>query len=110
MRVVTSQGHGSRTGLWGALRRCWPVGALVVAGLVVLASPTLQALLVALIWASWALVALCALSSSARARGLGRRLLGWGHDLGGAVGGVVLVQARRLRVRVRGEVSAGERS
>lgn len=95
---------------WGLLRRCWPVGVVLVAALVVLASPGLQALLMVVIWASWALVAVCALMSWGKAGELGWRLLGWSHRAAGAVGLPVLVQARRLRTRVRGELPAGERS
>lgn len=112
MRVVT--GRPARRSGWGLLRRCWPLAALVVAGLVVLASPGLQALLTALIWGSWLLVAFCAVTSSSRARQAGAQLLAHGRELGAALGSAVgrplVVQARRLRTRVRGELTAGERS
>ena len=111
MGIVQSQ-PARRSGSlrWGLLRRCWPVGVVLAAALGVLASPALQALLVALIWTSWLLVAYCAVTARGRARALGLRLLGRSHRAAVVVLRPLLVQARRLRSRVRGELPAGERS
>ncbi|OLM28267.1 hypothetical protein Ae717Ps2_6606c [Pseudonocardia sp. Ae717_Ps2] len=109
MRAVTGR-PAHRAGWWLLLRRVWPLGALLVAGVIVLASPGLQALLTVLIWASWLLIGVCAVTSSPRVRHLGLQLVVAGGQVGAAVLRMLLVQYRRLRTRVRGELAAGERS
>lgn len=108
MRAVRVHG-APRPGRW--LRVAVPAGAVLAAGVMVNASPTLRGLLVTLIWSSWLLVGLLA----ARAAGLrvparvrcaaldaGRLLTRYAGRGAAAAVEVVMVQGRRLRSRLRG--------